>query len=135
MGQHCTSQNPMKCCLRGSTQHCIRKNPGQCFLISLGTTLHRSKPYAMLSERVQIILHRKKIVYKIDLLLFGQYWTGQKSLCNVSREALDDIASEKIICNFVLILLKQHCRGRKSVQCCARRFRQHFIKKSCAKLS
>ena len=46
--QNCTSQNPMQCCPRGSRQHCI-KNPVQCCLNTYGTTLHRSKPYAMFS--------------------------------------------------------------------------------------
>ena len=54
--QHCTGQNPMQCCQRGSRQHCTGKNP--C-LNTLGKTLHRSKLDAMLSERLQTLLHGK----------------------------------------------------------------------------
>ena len=50
----------MQCCPRGSRQHSIRKNPVQFCLNTLGKTLHRSKPYAMLSERPQATLHKKK---------------------------------------------------------------------------
>ena len=49
LAQHCTGQNPMQCCPRGCRQQCTGKNPVQCCLDTLGTTLHRSKPYAMLS--------------------------------------------------------------------------------------
>ena len=41
--QHCTGQNPMQCCPRGSRQHCIRKNPVECCLNTLGTRLHKKK--------------------------------------------------------------------------------------------
>ena len=55
--QHCTGQNPMQCCQkRGSRQHCTGKDP--C-LNTLGRTLHRSKLDAMLSERLQTLLHGK----------------------------------------------------------------------------
>ena len=60
--QHCTGQNPMYCCPRGSRQQCIRKILVQCCLNTLGTILHRSKPYEMLPERLQTTLHRKKPV-------------------------------------------------------------------------
>ena len=53
-------QNPMQCCPRGSRQHCIRKNPVQCCLNTLGTILHRSKPYVMLPKRLTKTLHKKK---------------------------------------------------------------------------
>ena len=41
LGQHCTGQNPMQCCPRGSGQQCTGKNPVQCYLNTLGTTSHR----------------------------------------------------------------------------------------------
>ena len=60
LGQHCTGQNPMQCCPRGSRQHCIRKNLAQFCLNTLRTKLHRRKPYAMLSQRLQSTLYKKK---------------------------------------------------------------------------
>ena len=48
--QHCLGQNLMQCCPKGSRQHCIRQKPVKYCLNSLETILHRSKPYAMLSE-------------------------------------------------------------------------------------
>ena len=60
LAQHCTCQNPVQCCLRGYRQYFIRKNPVQCWLNTLGTTSHRSKPYAMFSEWLQRTLHKKK---------------------------------------------------------------------------
>ena len=60
LGQHYRGQNPKQCCPRGSRQLCIRKNLVLCCLNTLGTTLHRSKLYAMLSMRLQTTIHRKK---------------------------------------------------------------------------
>ena len=60
IGQHCTRQKPLQCCLRGSRQHCIRENLVQCFLNTLGTIYNKSKPYALLSERIQTALQKKK---------------------------------------------------------------------------
>ena len=57
--QHCTSQNAIPCCPIGSRQHCIKKNLVQFCLNTLGTTLHRSKPYAILLERLQTTLDWK----------------------------------------------------------------------------
>ena len=93
--QHCTGQNSMKCCPRGSRQLCIRKNLVQCYLNTLRTTFQRSKPYAMLSERLQATLH-KKILCNVVLILLRQQCTG-KTLCNVVLEALsNNIVQEKI---------------------------------------
>ena len=60
LGQHCTRQKPLQCCLRGSRQHCIRENLVQCFLNTLGTIQNKSKPYSLLSERIQTALQKKK---------------------------------------------------------------------------
>ena len=49
----------MQYCSRGSKKHCM-KNLVQFRLNALGTTLHRSKPYAMLPERLQTTLHKGK---------------------------------------------------------------------------
>ena len=35
--QHCTAENYMQCCPRGSTQICIREDPVQHFLNTFGT--------------------------------------------------------------------------------------------------
>ena len=47
-----------------------------------------------------------------------------KALCNVVREALSNIVSEKILCNVVLILVKHHGTGQKLMQCRPTDFRQ-----------
>ena len=91
--RHCTAENPMQCCRRGSRQLFIRTNPVQCYLNALGITLHRSKPYATLFEKPQTTLHKK------------------------------------VLCNFALILLGQHCTGQNPTQCCSRGSRQFFIRK------
>ena len=55
--------NSMQCCPRGSRQHCTRKNPEdpeECCLTTLRTTLHTSKTFAMLSERLKTTLHKRK---------------------------------------------------------------------------
>ena len=83
----------MQCCRRGSRQLFIRTNPVQCSLNTLGITLHRSKPYAILFEKPQTTLHKK------------------------------------ILCNFVLILLGQHCTGQNPMQCCPRGSKQLCISK------
>ena len=75
----------MHCYPRGSRQHCIRKNPAQCRLNTPGTTLHRSKPYAMLSEMLQAKLHKKNPVESCLNTL------GTTTLCNVVRDAPDNI--------------------------------------------
>ena len=49
----------MQSCSRGSGQHFTGKNPVQCCFNTPGTKLHRSKPYKILSERLQIALQRK----------------------------------------------------------------------------
>ena len=79
----------MQCCPGGSRQLCVRKNPVQCCLNTLGITWHKSKPYAILTERFQTTLQKKKI-----------------------------------LCNFALILLGQHCVGKNPIQCCPRSSRQ-----------
>ena len=60
LGQHCTGQKPMQCCPRGSTKYWTGNDPVQYCLNILGTTLHRSKLYGMLSERLQTTLDEKK---------------------------------------------------------------------------
>ena len=45
------------------------------------------------------------------------------------REAPGNIASEKILCNFSLILLGQHCPGQNPSQSCTEDSRQHCIRK------
>ena len=50
LGQHYTIKNPMQCCPWGSRQQRMGNNPVQCCFNTLGTRLHRSKFYPMLSE-------------------------------------------------------------------------------------
>ena len=44
--------------------------------------------------------------------------TQVKNLCNNVQEAPDILYREKNLFNVVLILLGQHCTGKKLVQCC-----------------
>ena len=100
MGQHCTGQNPMQCCPGGSRQHCKKKkNPVQFCLDTLRTTLHRSKLYAMLPERLQTTLHKKKPCAMLSYNSWG------------------NIAQLKTLCNFA------------RMQCCSEYFKQHFTGK------
>ena len=64
-GKHGTGQSLMQCHPRDSRQHCQKKKKKKkksvfFFLNTLGTKLGSSKPYEMLSERLQATLHRKK---------------------------------------------------------------------------
>ena len=88
----------MQCCPRGSRQLCIRNNPVQCCLNTLGTTLHRSQPYAILSERPQTTLHKK-------------------ILCNFR---LQTIFHNKILCNFALMLWTTLHRSKPYAMLCER---------------
>ena len=128
----------MQCYLRCSRQHCIRKNPVQCCLNNtLGTTLHRSKSYAMLSERH----FRKPCIRKNPIQCRSNTLDDNiaqvKILCNLVRDTPDNISIKKILFNVVLILLGQHCTGKNPMQCCPRGSRQLCIdtKKCCAMLS
>ena len=59
----------VQCYPRGCRQHSIRKNPVECYLNTLGTMLHRSNLFEMLSEKlVTILLQNKK---KSCLMLFN----------------------------------------------------------------
>ena len=58
-----------------------KKNSVYCCLNKLGTTLHGSKPYAMLSERLQTTQYRKKscaMSSENHLVTFQKFlfWTG-----------------------------------------------------------
>ena len=69
LGQHFTAENPRQYCLRGSRQHFIRKSFVQFCLNTLGTTLDRSKPYAIIYERLQATMHKKKSCAKFSYTL------------------------------------------------------------------
>ena len=83
----------------------------------------------MLAKRLHTTLHRKNYCS----ILYWYSWDNIaqiRFLCNVVQEASDNIAQEKIVFNVVLILLGQHCTGKKVVQCCPRGFRQHAQEKN-----
>ena len=86
--------------LRGSRQHCIRENLGQCCLNALGTALHRTKPYALLSKKLQTTLHKKKFCS----MLFEYSWNNNaqvKTLCNVLSEKLQTTLHKKKFCSML----------------------------------
>ena len=74
-----TGQNFIQCCPRCSRQHWIKKIILKCCLNTLGTTLQRSKTYAMLPEKLQAALH-KKILCCFVLILLGQHYTNQNPM-------------------------------------------------------
>ena len=61
-------------------------------------------------------LFYQKILFNVVLISWDIAQT--KTLCNVVQEAPDNIAQVKILFNFVLILLGQHCTGKNPVQFC-----------------
>ena len=89
--QHCIIKNSVQCCLSvlgatlnrrnlcailsGMLQAILHKK-NCCPINNLGTTLRRSRPYAMLCERFQETFC-KKFRCKIFLILFGQHFTSQ----------------------------------------------------------
>ena len=83
----------MKCCPTGSRQLCIRKTLAQCFPNTLGTLLHRSKPYAMLPERLQTTLHQKNLWNVV-------FCKGHSSM------------------QCCLESFREHCIRKNPVQCC-----------------
>ena len=99
-------------------------------LNTLATTLHWSKLYAMLSERLQATLYKK---------------TSCAILSSYSRDNIVQVAPQssiqyyltstrqhcinKILFNVVLILLGQYCTDKIFMQCCSKGSRQHCIKK------
>ena len=125
-----------------SRQHCTRKNPVQYCLSSLWTTLHRQKPCAMLSKRLQTTLHRKNPVqcYLNTLGMTLHNSVVQETPDNIAQEknsvqcclntpvailhwknpvvleASDIIAEERILFYVVEIVLGQHCIGKNPVQ-------------------
>ena len=111
LGQHCTAESPMQCCQR---ELCVRKNPVQWCLNNLGTILHRSKPYAILFDRLQITLH-KKILCNFALILLGQYCTGENSMPCCPRGFRQHCIST-ILCSFVSLLLGQLSTGQNLIQ-------------------
>ena len=116
LGQNCTGKNLLQRCLNTpwTTLHRLNKSlcnvvfeaPGNitqekfflyhCSLNTFGTTLHRSKSYAMLWESTDNI-PQEKILCNVVLILLGQYCTGKT--CNIVWEAPDNIVQEKILCN------------------------------------
>ena len=56
LGQYCTDTIPVQCWPWGSREQYFRKNLVHCCLNALRATLHRSKPYVMLLERLQTTL-------------------------------------------------------------------------------
>ena len=57
-----------------------KKKSCAVFFNTLGTTLHRSKPYAILPERFQTTSHKKKYCAILSLILQGQHCTGQNPI-------------------------------------------------------
>ena len=120
LGQHCTGQNSIQCCLlTGFRQHGIRKNPVQSCLNTLGTTLHRPWPYPLISEKFQSTMRKKKSCAKLSYYSWDNI-AQLKILCNVAQKAPDNFVSEKSLCNAVLIILGQDSAGQNPVQFCPR---------------
>ena len=124
-----SNSNSMQRFLRGSREHCISKNHMQFCFNALGTTFNRSKPYAILSEWLRTTQHKKKSSF----LLFYYFWdniTLVKPKYSVFRESPDNIALEKTLCNFLLILSGQYWICPNLKQNCPRDTRQLCITKN-----
>ena len=120
----------MLCWTRSSTQHwkkenihfilvlitlaqqCTGQHPMQCCAKGSKYDWIRKNSYAIFSK------------YSLDNI------ANVKTLCNVARDAPGNIAYEKILCSFVLILLGQYCTNQSPTQCCPRCSRQHCIRKN-----
>ena len=119
LGQHCTGQNSIQCCLTGFRQHGIRKNLVQFCLNTLETTLHRPWPYPLISERFQSTMRKKKSCEKFSYYSWDKI-SQLKILWNVSQKAPDNFVWEKPLCNAALIILGQDSAGQNPVQFCPR---------------
>ena len=142
LGKYCTAENPMQCCPRGSGQFCIKSNAMQCCLNTLGITLHRSKPYAILSERLQTTLH-KKTLCNFALMLLGQHCTGQNPMQCCPRGSRQLCIRENLVqCCLNILERLQTTLHKENVpfninglcnlgpmQCCYRGPKQHFTAK------
>ena len=78
----------------------------------------------MLPKSFQTTLHRKKSCSILSSYSWNNIAEGN-TLDNIALEAPDNIAQEKILFIVVLILLGQHCAGKRLVQCFPRTFWQH----------
>ena len=115
----------MQCCLRGSKQHCIRENPGQYCLNTLGTKLHRSKPYAMLPQRIHRTLHKKNPVQCCLIKKPMQGCPrGSRQHCIIKNPVqccLNTLGTILHRTKSYAILLRgsrQHCIIKNPLQCC-----------------
>ena len=80
-GQCCTGQNFIQCCARCYRQHWVKKAPVQFWLNILGMTLHRSKLYAMLSERLQTTFHKRNyMLFPLNNLSTALHWPNPYSM-------------------------------------------------------
>ena len=93
--QHFTDQNSMQYCLRDTRQHCIIKNPVQSCLNTPGRTLHRTKPYAMLSKRLQTTLCKKKSCVILFFSTLGATLHGSKLHVMLSERLLTTLHEKK----------------------------------------
>ena len=75
-----------------------------CFNIPKAT-LHWSKHCAMLFEKLQTTLRRKKVLYNVVLILLEQHWTGKKPYGFFSLRLQTTLHGKK--CN---AMLSEHCR-------------------------
>lgn len=86
LGEHCTCNFFAQCCL-SRIWLILLHGKKSCALLSPGTILNMSKPYAMLLDKLQTTLYRKKILCHVVLILLWQYCT-RKTLCNILCERL-----------------------------------------------
>ena len=68
-GQHCTDQNTMQCCPKGSRQHCTRKTLCNIVLILLDkrlqTKMHNKKSFQCCPDISGTTLHRSKDLWSV----------------------------------------------------------------------
>ena len=91
--------------------------------------LHRSKPCAMLSKRLQQHCS-EKILFNVVQKLLGQHCTTVKNLLQCCPRNSRQHCTEKILFNVVQIVLGHNCTaGKNLLQCCPRGSRQHLTEK------
>ena len=78
--QHCTGQNTMQCCLRGSKQHCIGKILCKCCLNTHETTLHSKSPMQCCLRGFRQH-YTRKILCNVVLILMEQHCRTNSMQC------------------------------------------------------
>ena len=78
--QHCTGQNTMQCCLRGSKQHCTGKILCKCCVNTHETTLYSKSPMQCCLRGFRLH-YTRKILCNVVLILMEQHCRTNSMQC------------------------------------------------------